>query len=595
MFGALKHDARTQLTTPAGHPRYFDHAGRTLVATSVAGDWHDRRVIIGAYHPQDSESLRKARGAFFTPPAIASFIANWAVRGPGDRVLEPSAGDAEFLVHAVERLSALGSDQPVVDGVELHAWSAEAGASRVLRAGGVANITVGDFFDFAAEGRYDAVIGNPPYIRFQQFAGESRAKARLAALRGGVSLSGLASSWAAFTVHGALNLAPGGRLGFVLPAELLHSNYAAPIRQFLFERFSRVTLVLFDERVFDEAEVEAVLLLAEGFGGSTDHASIRQVSNIDALDESLPPESTWAPRDPAAKWSGSTVSPEAASIYSKLILDGTFAALKSWGDTSLGIVTGNNKYFTMAPEVAAGLGLGEGDVLKLSPPGSRHLRELSLSNEAYEKLSRLGKSTLLFRPTGNPSAAARAYIDAGEKDGVQNAYKCRARKEWWRVPLARKADAFLTYMNADSPRLATNQAGALHLNSVHGVYFHADTRKLGKSLLPLAALNSVTMLGAEFTGRAFGGGMLKMEPGEAALWGVPSFSAVNSASEQLEAIRTTIVDLLQKGETFSAVSIVDQVLLKEALGMTNEDIAYVREARDSLANRRKSRGRRGTN
>src|SRR3546814_9311549 len=96
-------------------------------------------------------------------------------------------------------------------------------------------------------------------------------------------LSGLASSWAAFTVHGSLNLQPGGRLGFVLPAELLHANYAAPVRRFLFENFAQVDLVLFEERVFAEAETEALLLLADGYGGSTDHARIRQVSSAAAL------------------------------------------------------------------------------------------------------------------------------------------------------------------------------------------------------------------------------------------------------------------------------------------------------------------------
>lgn len=61
--------------------------------------------VIGA--SDDAADLRKARGAFFTPPAIASFIVDWAVREPTDRVLEPSAGEAEFLVHAVRRMSSL--------------------------------------------------------------------------------------------------------------------------------------------------------------------------------------------------------------------------------------------------------------------------------------------------------------------------------------------------------------------------------------------------------------------------------------------------------------------------------------------------------
>lgn len=46
----------------------------------------------------DSSDLRKARGAFFTPPAIADFLARWAIRGPDDRVMDPTCGEAVFLL-----------------------------------------------------------------------------------------------------------------------------------------------------------------------------------------------------------------------------------------------------------------------------------------------------------------------------------------------------------------------------------------------------------------------------------------------------------------------------------------------------------------
>jgi len=80
---------------------------------------------------------------------------------------------------------------------------------------------VSDFFAVGADPAFDVVIGNPPYIRYQDFTGEARARARAreAAIRGGISPTGLASSWAAFTVHSALFLRKGGRLVFVLPAE----------------------------------------------------------------------------------------------------------------------------------------------------------------------------------------------------------------------------------------------------------------------------------------------------------------------------------------------------------------------------------------
>ncbi len=87
-------------------------------------------------------------------------------------------------------------------------------------------------------------------MRYEDFSGKARSRSRSAALRAGVILTGLASSWAAFTVHSALFLKPGGRLGLVLPAELLSVNYAAEVRRFLLERFAAVDLVMFTERIF---------------------------------------------------------------------------------------------------------------------------------------------------------------------------------------------------------------------------------------------------------------------------------------------------------------------------------------------------------
>lgn len=551
-------------------------------------------MILGAHLATDDNVNRKARGAFFTPAGVASFIANWAIRTPSDRILEPSSGDAEFLVHAVARLKRMGIESPHVSGVELHEWSAAVGRERVRAAGGVPGITSGDFFDIEATQDYDVVIGNPPYIRFQEFSGESRSKARAAALRAGVSLSGLASSWAAFTIHSALCLRNGGRLGFVLPGELLHSTYAAPVRRFLFENFSAVDLILFEDRVFEEADVEAVLLLADGYGGSTRAASVHQIRNVSDLRDALPQATAWSPLDPSEKWSSLTLGREASSIYAGALNDQNFETLGNWGKTRLGLVTGNNRFFTMTPSQAIERGLGAEDLMSLSPPGSRHLRSLCYSRRKHEAQSKADGVTLLFRPVGDPSPAAAKYIAQGKASGVSAGYKCRVRKEWWRVPLVERADAFVTYMNETTPSIASNEARVVHLNSVHGLYFKPETRSLGKSLLPVAALNSLTMLGAEFTGRAFGGGMLKLEPGEAAKLAVPSVQTVKQARPSLLAVRSSVEALLNNGELLAAASVVDEVLLVDVMGMSSSKVAAIREARSLMYARRKQRNRRAS-
>ncbi|WP_202862663.1 N-6 DNA methylase [Antricoccus suffuscus] len=544
----------------------------------------------------DTAKLRKARGAFFTPAAISRFIVEWAVRDPHDSVLEPSAGDAVFLVEAVRRMRELADGEtmtPKVRGVEIHARSARIARARVRKAGGHATITGSDFFLLEPTASYSAVIGNPPYIRYQEFSGESRARSRAAALKAGVSLTGLASSWAAFTVHSALFLKKGGRLGLVLPAELLGVNYAAAVRKFLFERFKSVQLVLFTEQVFPEAEADVLLLLAEGFNeGPTDHATIYQAQDAEAL-ASLSTPLRWAPLDPSAKWTGLLVDPDAIEPLRSLKQAGHFTHLETWGDTTLGMVTGNNSFFALSPARVTELGLPRKDLLRLSPPGSTHLRDLSLSAGMMRQLGRNGRATWLFRPAAEPSAAAKAYITAGHLAGVDQAYKCRVRTPWYRVPLLAPADLLLTCMNADTPRLSTNDAGAHHLNSVHGVYLKPSVNELGRDLLPLASLNSVTLLSAEMVGRSYGGGILKIEPREADVWAMPTPSLVQARASELGAIKECVAKLLRSGNLMEAVAMVDQTLLLDSGLVTKTDLRNVRTARTMMATRRASRSDRG--
>lgn len=143
-------------------------------------------------HASDTSDLRKARGAFFTPEPLTRFITNWAVRSQTDRVMEPSAGDAAFLIEAVRRLTDLGAASPTVAGVEIHEHSARVARDRITEAGGTPDIIHSDFFLVDPAPSYDAVIGNPPYIRYQDFTGEARTRSRAAALSAGVALNGLA-------------------------------------------------------------------------------------------------------------------------------------------------------------------------------------------------------------------------------------------------------------------------------------------------------------------------------------------------------------------------------------------------------------------
>lgn len=537
----------------------------------------------------DSQEDRKARGAFFTPEELTRFMVEWAIRSADDRVLEPSCGDAAFLLAAADRLRSLGQLFPELEGFDLHGPSVEQARVALAAKGVRPNLRVGDFFDAKATGDRDAVVGNPPYVRYQAFTGAARERGLEVAREHGVRLSQLANIWAAFVVHASQFLKPDGRLALVLPAVLLTVNYAAPVRQFLSRRFARVRLVMFRERVFPGVLEEVVLLLAEGKGPAS-ALEVTRLVDAAALSGATAP-SVQVAFDDSAKWTSALLGAETVNGYRSLLEEAGFEKLRDWGTVELGIVTGNNKYFTLSSEQVNSLGLPQKDLLRVSPSGSRHLRGLELSARYLETLNQEGRSTYLFYPADTPSDASRAYIAEGEARGVQQAYKCRVRSPWWRVPLVPVPDLIFTYMSGDAPRLVNNSARANILNSVHGVRLSDDRRDIGTELLPIAMLNSLTLLGAELVGRSYGGGILKVEPGEARRLPLPSADALEASADALRALKPQLGRHLRQSDLEGTVRKVDDALLVRQLGLSRATVREMREAWLDLKSRRAARGK----
>jgi adenine-specific DNA-methyltransferase len=379
----------------------------------------------------------------------------------------------------------------------------------------------------------------------------------------------------------------------VLPAELLHVNYAAPIRRFLLTRFAHVTLVTFERLVFPDVQAEVVLLLAEGQGPSEfiHVAPIRDLSDLGKLGPALGVTRDWRPGEPGGMWVEALLPVNVVEAYMRAAGGTSIEHVDDWGTLSLGAVTGNNGYFTMTQDQVSERGLTASDVLRISPPGSRHFRSLSFSLSELSAQSAAGAATYLFRPQV-PSTAALKYIDAGERAGVDQGYKCRNRKPWWSVPLPQKPDIFVTYMSHDMPRFVANTADAQCLNSLHGLVLNRGRKGIGRELFPMAMLNSFTALGAELGGRFYGGGVLKLEPREAAALPALAQGVLEEIAPTLREIRPAVLDLLAKGRLRAVVELVDPIVLGNGLGLKPPEVEAIQSARVALAQRRQGRSQR---
>ncbi len=362
-------------------------------------------------YEQDAKEARKARGAFFTPPELARELARRTIDFPTARVFEPSCGEACFLAAAWERLTDLGASGASaiaqLFGCELHEASACAALERLGAMGASASIEVGDFFNLDDRARYDVIVGNPPYIRYQDFQGEARNRALARAQQAGVSLTSLCSSWAPFLAVCVSMLVPGGNLGMVLPAELLTVGYAGPLRRLLTSSFSSREITMFDERVFPEVQEEVVLLVARGKGASCNgKVRLRRLKNLANAEPTY--EGLVEVNPDGSRWSSVL---RAGAFAEEMDADG-FCVLSDWGRVSLGAVTGDNGFFALSKQEMRDIRLKETDTVRLVPPGSQHLRQLVYGFEQEAACDKAGMATRLFRPHAeNLGGDVLAYTD----------------------------------------------------------------------------------------------------------------------------------------------------------------------------------------
>ena len=552
--------------------------------------------------PGDSAVARKARGAFFTPRPIADYLATWAVEDdPSAVVLDPTCGESVFLEAAGKKLAQLDVDRAElrrqVLGVDLHEGSVRE-SRRLLRSKGLdGSFLVEDFFNLSTPDKLDAqlpyvdaVIGNPPFVRYQNHVGLQRKRAQRAALEQGVRLSGLASSWAALVVHACAFLKPEGRLAMVLPTELLTTRYAEDVRLWLKRRFKAVHLVMFERLQFEDALEKVVLVLARGEGGCR---AFSLVPVEDAAD--LPKLRMFGPEHlnvaaPAkGKWTDLLLSVEKRQIFDRVV-DQHFIPLGGYGTPTLGTVTGANDFFCINEDTRREFNIADHHLAKISPPGTKHFRGASFTSADWDRLRRDGEAVWMLLPNANPprglegdeDSGLRRYLRKGLEDEVDQAYKCQIRTPWYRPPIVSPPDLFFTYMSHRYPRLIRNSAGVSFVNSMHGVRLGSGLPRETKVALPLLALNAATMLGAEIHGRAYGGGVLKMEPREAAVLPVPCPEVMAEAWRRLKPDRTKLERQLGRGLWTGVAKRVDEALLQGACGLPEFEVAELHAAAQEL-------------
>jgi adenine-specific DNA methylase len=518
-------------------------------------------------------SADKVRGGYYTPAPVAQFLARW-VGESGPRIVEPSCGDGVILRELARR-----SDR--VRGVELIA--PEAAKAREF-----APVDAENLFTWLTKteaGGWDGVAGNPPYIRFGNWAADQRDPALELMRREGLRPNRLTNAWVPFVVASAVLVRDGGRVGLVLPAELLQVGYAAQLRELLLRRFSQITLLTFERLVFDGILQEVVLFCGVVGAGP---ARIRTVHLGDAdalaavdLDSEHHPSAATLLHE-KEKWTKYFLDPAAIRVLRTLKGSRAMTRLGSVADVDVGIVTGRNSFFTFTDAQAHELGLTPHCVPLVSRSGQLSGLVYDIDSRASD-LATGHRTWLLDAPLRPTHPALITHIAAGEAAGVHRGYKCSIRKPWWTTPSLWIPDLFMLRQIHLAPRLTVNAAAATSTDTVHRVRLRSN---FDPTALATVFHNSATFAFAEIMGRSYGGGILELEPREAEELPIPAPAHASAG------LARDVDNLLRANEIEKALDVVDRQVLIEGLGLPGEVVAQCRAAWLSLRDRRTRRGSR---
>lgn len=528
----------------------------------------------------------KLRGGYYTPEPIAQFICNWAIDINTKGILEPSCGNGVFLKEAAKKVMEINPDLSIEDtivGIELFEEEAKKASTYGTK------VIFGDFFGFYKDNiegkqKFDVIIGNPPFIRYQNVDVDSREIAFQLMRSAGLHPNKLTNIWLPFLVLSALALSKNGKLGMVIPAELFQVSYAGETREFLAKYFDRLTLITFQKIVFEDIQQEVVLLLGE----KTSDSKGIQVIELNDLDDLSNLDLTkfydYEVKElnhSNEKWIKYFLSCEEIELMHKLCNNVDIVPTTDLFEINVGLVSGENSFFLLNHDMVKEYQLGNATRMIIGK--TEQLKGVILSERDFKNLADKGKKVYMFAPKDIPfselSKEEQEYIKYGEKLGFNRGYKCRIRKNWYCVPQSWEPDAFILRQVNRYPRIILNYANAVSTDTIHKIRFLDG---VNPEYVAAAFLNSYTLALAEVTGRSYGGGVLTFEPSEIRKLMIPMKNA-----ELLDVKK--IDQLIRDNKIEEVLDYSDRILLVNGLGLSDNEVQMLRNIWLKLSERRLGR------
>ncbi len=536
-----------------------------------------------------NESEKKLQGSYYTPDWIADFVVRWLKNYSAHRVLEPSCGDGVFFDAIADHFSL---DTMELVGFDTDPVAIDQCYQKFVPNRGSLTLYNEDFLAWAIENiksdkpqHFDAIIGNPPFVRYQYMEKEQQKRAQEIFDLLGMKFTKHTNLWIPFVVASIEFLSPGGIIGMVVPSELLHVLYAQGLRDYLLTVCSKILLIDPEDLWFEDTLQGAMLLMAQKKLDSCDKSGV-------AIIRTKGPD--FARQDPSAlftraeytpnemlrkKWTYALLSSEELATYSKVCKSAVIFPFSKLATVDVGIVTGANKFFLVTDDIIRRFSLA--DVAHPMFGRSEHCPGVIYDETQHQENKLKGYPTnFLYFDQENDGEKYSDYLRIGIDAKIPERYKCRTRNPWYKVPSVFSSPICMLKRSNGMPRLILNRLGAFTTDTAYRV---SPQKGVDSATLVFCFLNTVTALSAELEGRFYGGGVLELVPSEIERLAVPYIPGAGNGIDCLN------LDIRAK-DTQYLLDKQDRLIFSDVSDIEMKDILILRRALLKLQQRRQRIG-----
>ena len=442
----------------------------------------------------------KSFGQYFTRYEAADFMCEWACKD-ALTVLDPAVGNSVFLKRTQRYYPECSLFGFEID-TEILSFFGNPTGAKVLNT---------DYLLNDWNHKYDAIVCNPPYNRFQSVSNRDDILKSIYE-HTGARYSSYTNLYILFLLKSIFQMSEKGKLAYIIPTEFLNSKYGTPIKSKLLEEQLLRAIINFEndnELFFNATTTSCILLLDREPKERVLFYNLSAVSELKTFSVGEITEKTAAvlyeDLNPKEKWRAYLYHEEQVG-YTNLTDVSHFCRV------SRGIATGANDFFCMSKSKIKKNQIPDNAVRRCICR-SADVKKTIFKEEDFNELADADKTVFILDITEEQAGGVDGYISKGESEGVDKKYLLTCRHPWYSMEKKPVAPIWVSSAYRDGIKVVRNLANVNSLTTFHSVFANEQYEK-DIDIIFCYFLTPIAQSIIRENRKELGNGLEKFQPGD---------------------------------------------------------------------------------